>query len=349
MLTAIVVMEHCELTDKVIYSDKALEGIQSGYVTASLIDGEELTIEDLLNLLLIPSANEIGNMLALHVSGSIEGFTELMNQKAEELGCKNSHFVNTNGTHDENHYSTAYDMALIARAVMQYEPLREIVGKIYYELGNTNKYTGKPRIYETTNGLLLSGNPSTYYQYATGVKTGYTTPAGSCLASCAVKEDMELYVVVLQCEGTQRYSSIKNLYNYGFDAYSYKDIASRGDNIQTVDVKEATTKTRKLNTVLSKDINVLVNDDTEYVIEPKVVLNGELRAPIQRGTKVGTVSYTIEDITYEADLLAGNDVEKTYVPIFFLSLFIILIIVLGVNRLLGKLKRKRRLNKMRNS
>jgi len=91
------------------------------------------------------------------------------------------------------------------------------------------------------------------------------------------------------------------------------------------------------------------NDDTEYVIEPKVVLNGELRAPIQRGTKVGTVSYTIEDITYEADLLAGNDVEKTYVPIFFLSLFIILIIVLGVNRLLGKLKRKRRLNKMRNS
>lgn len=348
MLTALVVMEHCELTDKVVYSDEALKGIQSGYVTASLMDGEELTVEDLLNLLLIPSANEIGNMLALHISGSIEAFTELMNQKAEELGCKNSHFVNTNGTHDENHYSTAYDMALIARAVMQHEELRKIVGKIYYELGDTNKYTGKSRIYETTNGLLLSGNPATYYQYATGVKTGYTTPAGSCLASSALKDDMELYVVVLKCEGTQRYSSIKNLYNYGFDAYSYKDIAKRGDNIQTVHVKEATSKTRKLNAVLAKDINVLVNEESEYTIEPNVTINTELKAPIERGTKIGTVSYTIEDITYESDLLAGSDVEKTYVPIFFLSLFIVMIMVLGINRVMGKIKRKRRLNKMRN-
>lgn len=349
MLTAIVVMEHCQLTDKVTYTDEALKGIQSGYVTASLIDGEELTIEDLLNLLLIPSANEIGNMLALHVSGSIEGFTELMNKKAQEIGCQNSHFVNTNGTHDENHYSTAYDMALIAREVMKYEELREIVGKIYYELGDTNKYTGKPRIYETTNGLLLSGNPITYYKYAIGVKTGYTTPAGSCLAACAVKGDMELYVVVLKCEGTaQRYSSIKNLYDYGFDAYSYKDIAKRGDNIQTVDVKEATSKTRKLNAVLAKDINVLVKDEAEYIIEPQVTLEGEIKAPIQRGTKIGTVSYTIEDVYYESDLLAGSDVEKTYIPIFFLILFILLVIVFGINRLISNYRKKKRMKKIRN-
>lgn len=349
MLTAIVVMEHCNLTDIVTYSDEALKGIEQGYVTASLIDGEQLTVEDLLNLLLIPSANEIGNMLALHVSGNIESFVELMNQKAQEIGCKDSHFMNTNGTHDENHYTTAYDMALIAREAMKHEELREIVSKIYYELGDTNKYTGKTRIYETTNGLLLHGNPTSYYKYAKGIKTGYTTPAGSCLASYAIKDDMELYAVVLKCEGAgDRYSSIKNLYNYGFDSYTYKDIAKRGDNIQTLDVKDATSKTRKLNAILENNIEALVNVDSKYTIEPQVQMNTDLRAPIQQGTKVGTVKYEIEGITYESNLVAGNDVEKTYMPEFFILLFIVLIIVFGISKLLGNHKKKARIRKIKN-
>ena len=157
----------------------------------------------------------------------------MMNTKAREIGCENTNFVNANGIHHENHYTTAYDMALIGKCAMQYEPLREIVSKIYYELGDTNKYTGKTRIYETTNGLLLNGNPASYYKYAKGIKTGYTTPAGSCLASYAEKDGMELYVVVLKCEGAgERYPSIKNLYNYGFDTYSYKTIAKKDDNMQ---------------------------------------------------------------------------------------------------------------------
>lgn len=348
MLTAIVVMEHCKLTDPVTYTDEALKGINQGYVTASLIDGEELTIEDLLNLLLIPSANEIGNMLALHVSGSIEGFVELMNQKAIEIGCKDSHFINTNGTHDENHYTTAYDMALIGREAMKYEELRKIVSKIYYKLGDTNKYTGKARIYETTNGLLLNGSPASYYKYAKGIKTGYTTPAGSCLASYAVKNDMELYVVVLKCEEAgSRYSSIKNLYNYGFDQYSYKGVAKKGDNIQTIDVKDGTAKTRKLNAVLENNIDALVNVDTKYTIEPKVEL-AELKAPIVQGTKVGTVKYEIEGITYEANLIAGSNVEKTYMPEFFMVLFITLIIVLGMIKIAGRCKKRARIRKIRN-
>lgn len=349
MLTAIITIENCKLTDVVTYTDEAMEGIQSGYVTANLKDGEEVTIEDLLNLLLIPSANEIGNMLALHISGSIEAFTELMNQKAQEIGCKDSHFVNTNGTHDENHYTTAYDMALIARYAMQYDELKEIVSKIYYELGETNKYTGPGRIYETTNGLLLSGNPVTYYKYARGVKTGYTTPAGSCLASYAVKNDMELYVVVLKCSTTEeRYGTIKSLYNHGFDSYSYKDIAKRGDNIQTIDIKDGTAKTRKLNAVLESNIEVLVNNESEYTIEPQVQLTQELKAPIQYGTKVGTVKYEIEGVTYEANLLAGNDVEKTYMPQFFILLFIVLVLVIGISKIINNYKKKIRIRKIKN-
>lgn len=348
MLTAIVVMEHCNLTDTVTYTDDALIGIEQGYVTASLIDGEILTIEDLLNLLLIPSANEIGNMLALHVSGSIEAFVELMNQKAQEIGCKDSHFVNTNGTHDENHYTTAYDMALIGRYAMQYEPLKEIVSKIYYELGDTNKYTGKTRIYETTNGLLLSGSPNSYYRYAKGIKTGYTTPAGSCLAAYAEKDDMELYVVVLKCEGAgDRYPSIKNLYNYGFDKYSYRNIAKRGENMQTIDVKDGTSKTRQMNAILETDIEALVDINEKYTIESQVQLNADLRAPIQQGTKIGTVKYEIEGITYETNLLAGSDVEKTYMPEFFLLLFIVLILVFGLVKIKDHYGKRRRMRKIR--
>ncbi len=348
MLTAIVVMDHCKLTDTVTYTDEALKGIQQGYVTASLIDGEELTVEDLLNLLLIPSANEIGNMLALHVSGSIEGFVELMNQKAQEISCKDSHFVNTNGTHDENHYTTAYDMALIGKCAMQYEPLREIVSKIYYELGDTNKYTGKTRIYETTNGLLLNGNPASYYKYAKGIKTGYTTPAGSCLASYAEKDGMELYVVVLKCEGAgERYPSIKNLYNYGFDTYSYKTIAKKDDNMQTIDVKNGTSKTRKMNAILENDIEALVDVNEKYTIEPQVQITAELKAPIEKGTKIGTVKYEVEGITYETNLLAGNTVEKTYMPQFFILLFVTLILIFGIAKIKDNYKKKRRIRKIR--
>lgn len=348
MLTAIVVMDHCNLTDTVTYTDEALKGIQEGYVTASLIDGEELTVEDLLNLLLIPSANEIGNMLALHVSGSIEGFVELMNQKAQEIGCKDSHFVNTNGTHDENHYTTAYDMALIGKCAMQYEPLREIVSKIYYELGDTNKYTGKTRIYETTNGLLLSGNPTSYYKYAKGIKTGYTTPAGSCLAAYAEKDGMELYVVVLKCEGSgERYPSIKNLYDYGFKTYSYKAIAKKGDNMQTVDVKNGTSKTRKMNAILENDIEALVDVNEKYTIEPQVQMTAELKAPIEKGAKIGTVKYEVEGITYEADLLAGNTVEKTYMPQFFILLFVTLILIFGIVKIKDHYRKQRRIRKIR--
>ncbi len=162
MLTAIVVMENCNLTDIVTYDeDKALEGIQSGYITSNLDDGEQATIEQMLNLLLISSYNDIANMLAIHVSGSIDAFAELMNKKAAEIGCKNTHFVNTNGTHNENHYTTAYDMALIARYAMKYDALKEIVNKIYFKLEDN---TGRERIYETTNGLLLKRRSNSILQ-----------------------------------------------------------------------------------------------------------------------------------------------------------------------------------------
>lgn len=349
MLTAIVVMENCNLTDVVTYSNVALEDIQSGYITSNLTDGEELTVEQMLNLLLISSYNDIANMLAIHISGSIEAFTELMNQKAEEIGCQNSHFTNANGTHDENHYTTAYDMALIAREAMKYETLQDIVCKIYYNLGSTNKYSGTDRIYETSNGLLLYGNETSYYKYAKGIKTGFTTPAGSCLASYAIKDDMELYAIVLKCTtADERYVSTKTLYDYGFDKYTNREIAKQGENIQTVDVKGATSKTKKMNAVLENGVVALVDKEAEYTIQPQVQIDSGLKAPIQKGTKVGTVTYEIEGVTYEVNLIAASDVEKSHMLAFFIFLFLILIIIFGTVRTVENHKKRVRMKRIKN-
>lgn len=349
MLTAIVVVENCSLTDIVTYSGASQEGLPQGYIVSNLTDGEQLTVEQMLNLLLISSYNDIANVLAIHVAGSIEAFTELMNKKAEEIGCKNSHFTNTNGLHEENHYTTAYDMALISREAMKHESLREIVAKIYYELGSTNKYSGTDRIYETTNGLLLSGNETGYYEYARGIKTGFTTPAGSCLASYAVKNNMELYAVVLKCTtAEERYVSLKSMYEYGFDRYKNETIATAGENVQTIDIKGATLKTKKMNAVLEEDIIALVDQEALYTIAIGVELNNNLKAPIQKGTQVGTVKYEIDGITYEANLVAGNDVEKSHMLAFFIFLFLTLIIIFGTIKTIENHRKKIRMNKIRN-
>lgn len=113
IMTAILTLEKCNLSDTAVVSHNAVFSIPSGYSTASLVEGEVLTIEQLLNVLLIPSANDAAVVLAEHIAGSVEAFSDMMNAKAVELGCLNTHFVNPNGIHNENHYSTAYDLALI--------------------------------------------------------------------------------------------------------------------------------------------------------------------------------------------------------------------------------------------
>ena len=141
-----------------------------------------ISLEYVLQAFLIHSANEAGNVLAEHVSGSIEKFVELMNQKLKEIGCKNTHFVNTNGIHDENHYTTAEDMAIIAKYCMKNQKFREIVAMKSCTIPKTNK--SDERYYKNTNDLV---NPSSeyYLKDCIGIKTGYTTPAQNCLISAS--------------------------------------------------------------------------------------------------------------------------------------------------------------------
>ena len=218
IMTAIITLENCNLTDKAIVNKTALESIPEGYSVAHLVENEQLTIEELLNLLLIASSNDAANVLAEHVAGSIESFSYMMNVKAKKIGCINTRFVNPSGIHDINHYSTAFDLALIANYAMNNDIFRSIVTKTSYTLNTTNK--SNSRFFYNTNELVNS-NSSYYFKYCIGIKTGYTNYAGECLISCAKKDDLEFISVVLNCNTpSQRFTDSIKLLNFAINNFS---------------------------------------------------------------------------------------------------------------------------------
>lgn len=176
IMTAILALENRKLTDTATVSENAVSTIPYSYTIANLQIGEVLTYEQLLLVLMLPSANDAATVIAEDIGGSVEGFASMMNQKAREIGCENTNFVNANGIHHENHYTTAYDLALIGQYAMKNEPFRKIVSSVKYSLPTTEKYDKEDRIF-TNNNRLINSSSSNYYQYATGIKTGYTDPA----------------------------------------------------------------------------------------------------------------------------------------------------------------------------
>ncbi len=176
IMTAILALENRKLTDTATVSENAVSTIPYSYTIANLQIGEVLNYEQLLLVLMLPSANDAATVIAEDIGGSVEGFASMMNQKAREIGCENTNFVNANGIHHENHYTTAYDLALIGQYAMKNEQFRKIVSSVKYTLPTTEKYDKEDRIF-TNNNRLINSNSSNYYQYATGIKTGYTDPA----------------------------------------------------------------------------------------------------------------------------------------------------------------------------
>ena len=222
IMTAILTLENCKLDELVTVSDNAvsLESVPETYTRADIQAGEILTVENLLNVLLIPSANDAAIALAEHVSGSVSEFSNLMNKKAKELGCKNTNFVNPNGVHNENQYTTAYDLSLIGKYAMNNETFRKIVCKTSYTLPATNIYSSTDRKFENTNELLSSDNYS--YEYTTGIKTGYTDSAKNCIVASAKKDNYNFIVVILGANKTtqtknERASDCITLFNYAIN------------------------------------------------------------------------------------------------------------------------------------
>ena len=256
----------------------------------------------------------------------------MMNNKAKEIGCLNTHFVNPNGIHDKDHYSTAYDLALIGKYAMQFDDIMRIAMVNQYTLPKTNKYDKEDRIFNATNGLITK-NDEYYYPEATGLKTGYTDKSGYCIVTTAKKGDVELLEVVLGSDNIKdRYEDCINLFDYGFDNYSYKNLINANDVVDSLEIEGATKETKSLNIVAKDGINVLVkNNISNDEIKKTVEINENLDAPIEQNAVIGKLSYEVDGEIYSTDLLASNSVvASNFETILFRALLIFLILFLLV-------------------
>ncbi len=333
IMTALLTLENVsDLKEVATVSYNSVFTVPSGYSTDLLKVGEELTIEDLLYALLVKSSNEAANVLAEHISGNVESFATMMNTRAVELGCKNTHFVNPNGIHNENHYTTSYDLSLITKEAMKNETFRKIVSTASYTLPSTNKYDRIDRNLITTNDIIRKSSKY-YYEYAIGIKTGYTTPAKNCLVAGANKDGVELILVLLHADklNSNRESvrdiDAKNLFEYVYNNFSEKTIVDANGAVDTIKVKNATSKTKNLRLLAENKIEALVTNDKLKTAEtPEIVLNENIKAPIKQGDILGTIKYNIDGIAYETNLIAANDVEKSYTAVIIIIILIILVL-----------------------
>ncbi len=216
ILTALIVIEHCDLDDIVTYSHNAVYNVEAGSSSAGIDEGDQLTVRDSLYAMMLKSANEAANGLAEHTAGSIEAFADMMNEKAAELGCTDSNFVNPSGLNDPEHYTSAYDMALISQAAFQNEIFTEIDSTLYYDIPPTKRNPEGIRVYP--GHKMLKKNTSQYYPGIVGGKTGYTSLAGNTLVTCAQRDGMKLITVILNGHQTH-YTDTKALLDFGFENF----------------------------------------------------------------------------------------------------------------------------------
>lgn len=233
ILTALIVIENCGLDETVTFSNTAVNSLEPNSSILGARAGDTLSVRDCLYALLLQSANEVANALAEHCAGSIDAFAEKMNEKAAELGCTDSHFANPSGLNDPNHYVSAYDMALIAKAAFNNPTFVEVDSTTYYDVpaGKLKQYPDGWRYY--AHHRMLRRNDSLYYDGAIGGKTGYTLLAGNTLVTCAERDGMKLIAVVLNGHQTH-YSDTKALFDYGFKNFKSVPVADQDSTYSKV-------------------------------------------------------------------------------------------------------------------
>ena len=326
IMTAILTLENCNLDEVATASFNAVSNIPEGYSIADIQIGEQLTIEQLLELLLVYSANDAANVLAEYVGGSIDSFVSMMNTKLNELGLVDSHFTNAYGLHDENHYTTAHDLAFLMKYCLQNDTFRKISGQASCAIPATNMWG--PRKYDSTNQLVIADNQY-YYQYVFSGKTGFTTQAKHCLVTAAYNNGLELICVVLGND--DRFNVTRSLYEYAFSNYELKNVINKNDVVTNITVNGASNKTRNLDVLISETIPALVERNTSLELTPIIDFNNNISAPISQGDILGKVTYSINGVNYTTNLIASHDVEKSNVIYYLASGLVILIIIVIIS------------------
>ncbi|MGN1140782.1 MAG: D-alanyl-D-alanine carboxypeptidase family protein [Oliverpabstia sp.] len=223
IMTCMLALEHSTLDESVTFTETCLADQVAGSGNAGMQVGEVLTMRQCLLLLMIRSANDVATQIAEHVGGSVEAFVDMMNQKAQELGCMNTHFVNASGMPDDNHYSTAYDMALIFREAIKNDTFREIIGTQSFVIEPTNM-NAETRSFSSHHPLVVRSAPE-YYEGCFGGKTGVTDSAKNTLVSGAERNGMTLIAVTMRADELgQLCQDQTNMFNYGFDNFSKVEV-----------------------------------------------------------------------------------------------------------------------------
>ena len=308
IMTAMIVIENSNLSDTVEVSKKAAS---TGGSRLGLKTGDKLTVLDLLYGLMMRSGNDSAVALAEHVAGSITGFAELMNKKAETLGLSNTHFVTPHGLDEDEHYTTAYELALLSKYAMNNEIFSQIVGTKNY----TITINGYPKSLTNTNELLgvLNG--------VYGIKTGFTNGANRCLVTCCKRGDMDIICVVLGAD-TKKYrttDSIK-LIEYAFSNFTYVNIDQiisehfeswKRDNLTSFRINKGISNKLDLQYENPQYPIIPIRNDLINNLDILINCNFILDAPVTSKTSIGTITLTLENQTiYSGNIVTNCDIQK---------------------------------------
>jgi len=295
IMTALLALELGHETDLIVVSEKAANTEGS---SIWLEEGEEKTLEELLYGLMLLSGNDAAVAIAEHIAGSVEAFARLMNIKARALGAHNTHFTNPHGLPDDNHYTTARDLALITRHALMNERFREIIATPEY----TISWPGHPwdRIMVNQNRLLEE------YPGADGVKTGWTRKAGRCFVGSATREGWQLLVVVLNAQ--QMWEDAMALLDYGFHNYQKELLAEKGQYICSAEVYKGE---RSVNLVAAENFYYPLAAGEKAEIVSRPVLKEQIKAPLATGEPLGSLEfYLMGNMIGSVELLSGHTVER---------------------------------------
>ena len=306
VMTMLLVMEAVDegkitLEDEVTISERAAS---MGGSQMYMEFGETHTVEELMRGVAMASANDGCVALAEYVAGSEEIFVERMNEKAKELGMRDSHFCNTNGLPVADHYSSAYDIALMSKELYQYEETHE-----WFTTWQSSITVGLPGK-EKEFGLTNTNKLIKQYQGCNGIKTGFTTDAGYCLSASATREDTHLIAVALGCETSQiRNTEVSKLLDYGFANFETCVIAEKGQAIEEIRVENGQPQTLKA--VTADRITCLTEKGGKGDISSKAKIDEKVHLPLKKGDKVGVLNvYQGDEKIAEYPLVAEISVEK---------------------------------------
>lgn len=309
LLTCLIAMERGNLDDMVNFSHDAVFSVPVGASNMGMDVGESITLEQCLYGILVGSANEVANAVGEYISGSLDDFIVDMNERASELGCTGSHFTNTNGLPDDNHYTTVYDLALISSAFFQNEMLCKI--------GNTARYHFEPTatqpddFYKINKHQLVTGEIA--YDGILGGKTGYTDAARQTLVTCAERNGMKLVCVVFKEESPTQFTDTVELFDYGFNNFQVMNISENEDKYQM----ESSGFLQTGNDIFGSSKPILSIDSESYVIIPNTITFDDLDSDIDYSesdeNRIAQISYSYNGIYVgNAYLNLASDTTSTY-------------------------------------